>query len=402
MTLTWKQRLQQASYRGVAFLVSSHDLETGRRGSVQEFPQRDDPYVEDLGRRAKRFRIQAILLGDDYMDRRDKLVKVCTSRGLGFPKKVGGILRHPYLGDVRVFCLSIRVRESIPDGRMARVDLEFVEAGEAPEPLKATSAAEEQTTAAAAASTQSEAFATDEMDSVGPESVRDAIAGELKKLGDKLAVLDVFTGPALEVALLAGDIDDLITDATALAKAPADAAAKVRQAIGRVKGAVARTADAIFAYEALFGLEADQIGGKGGTGTQADANALAIVNQIRETSVAELAAALAKNAWESRDDALEHRADLILKIEAVMDTGDPDLQIRLSRILSLAGATIPPTDQRLPRLLSLTLRADTPSLVLAYQVYDNADRDQEVADRAPAPRPGFIPGGVPIEVLTDA
>lgn len=402
MALTWKQRLQSASYRGVAFLVTGHTFEVGRRGSVQEFPQRNDPYVEDLGRRARTFNLTAILLGDDYMERRDKLVEVCEARGLGFPKVVGGILKHPYLGDHRVFCLSCRVGETVSRGRMATVDLRFVEAGEAPSPKKVTSSADAASDAAVAVATQSEAFAESELDAAGPESVRDAIAGELRKLGNKMASLDIFTGPANEVALLAGDIEDLIGNAVALAKSPAEAVSKVRQAITGIKASVANAFDAVFAYEALFALEPDSINGKGGTGMQADLNAAAVVAQIKETSTAELSALLATIDWESRDQALEHRADLLAKVEILLETGDPDLQLRLSRVLALAGATIPPTDQRLPRLLTLELRADTPSLVLAYQLYDDVDRDQEVAERAPAPRPGFIPGGVPIEILTDA
>lgn len=402
MPLDWKDRLQPATYRGVPFLVVSHDLEGGRRGSVQEFPQRDDPYVEDLGRRARRFRLEAVLLGSDYMTQRDRLIEVCSSRAPGFPRKVGGLLTHPYLGNLRVFCLSYRVRESIPEGRMARVSLEFVEAGDAPGPTRSSTAAAEAETAADAAGARAEEVTVETLDTTGPESVRDAIAGELRKVGQTLDSLDVFSGPAREVALLARDVDALLTQATALAKSPADAAAQVRQALGRIKGAVSRTADAAFAYEALFGLEATQIGGKGGTGTQADANARVVIDQARQTAVAELAAVLAAAEWETHDEAVVAREDLVGKLEDLLEGSDPSLQVTLSRLLSLASSTIPPIGQRLPRVLELELPFDTPALVLAYQLYDDADRDQELADRAGVAKPGFLPGGVPIPVLSDA
>ena len=399
MALTWKDRLIPASYGGVRFLVTRHGLEGGRRGSVEEFPQRDEPYVEDVGRRARRYRIQAIVLGDDYFDRRDKLVAICETRGAG-TFQVGRILDHPYLGRIRALCLSFTMEESVAEGRMARFSLELVESGTAPSPVQASEPKEEAQAAATAVSNQTEAVAAGELVTSGPQSVRDAIANELRTLGNRINALDVFSGPAREVALLAADVDRLLTEATALAKAPADAASAVRVAIDRIAGAVARTQDAVFAYEALFPVNPASLGGSGASGQAADRNAILVTDQIRETAVANLGAALAGNEWESRDAALAGRGSLTEKIEVVLETADPELQVLLSRMLSLAGTTIPPSDQRLPRLITLELRQATPSLLLAYQLYDDADRDQELADRAPAPRPGFVPGGVPIEVLS--
>ena len=50
--MPWRDRLLDASFRGAAFRVESHSAEAaGRRAAVHQYPGRDTPYAEDLGRR---------------------------------------------------------------------------------------------------------------------------------------------------------------------------------------------------------------------------------------------------------------------------------------------------------------------------------------------------------------
>ncbi|NAH43850.1 DNA circularization protein, partial [Escherichia coli] len=48
--MTWKDRLQDASFRGVPFKVEEESMGTGRRVETHEYPNRDKPYTEDLGK----------------------------------------------------------------------------------------------------------------------------------------------------------------------------------------------------------------------------------------------------------------------------------------------------------------------------------------------------------------
>lgn len=45
--MTWKDRLQDASFRGVPFKVEEESAGTGRRVETHEYPNRDKPYTED-------------------------------------------------------------------------------------------------------------------------------------------------------------------------------------------------------------------------------------------------------------------------------------------------------------------------------------------------------------------
>ena len=56
MTKTW-ENLRPASFRGVAFEVESHSESGGRRIELHEYPLRDTPYAEDLGKKAGKWQI---------------------------------------------------------------------------------------------------------------------------------------------------------------------------------------------------------------------------------------------------------------------------------------------------------------------------------------------------------
>ena len=54
------------------------------------------------------------------------------------------------------------------------------------------------------------------------------------------------------------------------------------------------------------------------------------------------------------------------------------------------------------RLVSYTPIDSLPAVVIAYQLYDDASRDDEIVVRNRVRHPGFVPGGAPLEVLSDA
>ncbi|EPR0211413.1 DNA circularization N-terminal domain-containing protein, partial [Escherichia coli] len=47
--MAWKDRLVEASFRGVPFKVEDEGAPVGRRVETHEYPNRDKPYTEDLG-----------------------------------------------------------------------------------------------------------------------------------------------------------------------------------------------------------------------------------------------------------------------------------------------------------------------------------------------------------------
>ena len=120
--MAWRDRLLPASFRGVRFEVQAHENAGGRRLQTHEYPGREEPHTEDLGRRVREFSVEAYIVGDDYMERRDALLDACEKPG-------PGTLIHPYRGERQVACARYRLSERLSEGRMCRIALELVEAG---------------------------------------------------------------------------------------------------------------------------------------------------------------------------------------------------------------------------------------------------------------------------------
>lgn len=122
--MSWIDRLQPASFRGVPFNVEEEEGTFGRRVQTHEYPGRDKPYSEDLGRTTRRFNVSAYLIGDDYFDQRDRLIKAVETPG-------PGTLVHPFYGEM-VICIDgdVRVSHSNSAKRMCQVSFNVVESGE--------------------------------------------------------------------------------------------------------------------------------------------------------------------------------------------------------------------------------------------------------------------------------
>ncbi|MEQ1961426.1 DNA circularization N-terminal domain-containing protein, partial [Escherichia albertii] len=134
--MTWKDRLQDASFRGVPFKVEEESAGTGRRVETHEYPNRDKPYTEDLGKITFRPSITAYVVGDDCFDQRDRLIDALNKPG-------PGTLVHPTYGELKV-CVDgeVRVSTSKSEGRIVRFDLKFVEAGELSYPTSGAATAQ--------------------------------------------------------------------------------------------------------------------------------------------------------------------------------------------------------------------------------------------------------------------
>lgn len=121
--MTWRDTLKQrpASFNGAEFQHQSHSSAYGRRISIKEFPHRDKPYIEDLGRGARFWSITGYVIGKDYMAERDALLEAIEKKG-------PGVLVHPWIGTVDAVCTRCQMEESSEEGGMARFTMEFVEA----------------------------------------------------------------------------------------------------------------------------------------------------------------------------------------------------------------------------------------------------------------------------------
>lgn len=94
------EQLQPASFRGVPFEVEASGITVGRRTVVHEYPQRDRPYVEDMGRATRNITLQCFVVGSDYLEQAQALMRELEEPG-------PGTLIHPWLGEMEVTITSV-------------------------------------------------------------------------------------------------------------------------------------------------------------------------------------------------------------------------------------------------------------------------------------------------------
>lgn len=113
-----------ASFKGVPFHAMEASSEHGRRGAEGEFPFGENTAYADMGRRLRRYTLQARFQTNLHLVEAAALIAAVESRG-------PGILVHPTRGPVRVACTSCRVTDNVEEEQgVTYADLEFVEAAE--------------------------------------------------------------------------------------------------------------------------------------------------------------------------------------------------------------------------------------------------------------------------------
>jgi prophage DNA circulation protein len=130
----WREQLlgEQASFRGVRFYTESGSRASGRRAVVHEYPKRNDPYVEDMGRHARRFSFSGYLIYRvrtppgfaPYVQQRALLVQALEDDDIGE-------LVHPVYaaGGTQAVCERYSMVESRERGGFTQFEMTFVEHG---------------------------------------------------------------------------------------------------------------------------------------------------------------------------------------------------------------------------------------------------------------------------------
>lgn len=112
------------SFKGVSFFCEASSLTFGRRTANHEFPQYDKPYSEDMGKLQDAIKLTAWVSGDDWEKQRDDLIAVCKEFG-------AGTLVHPDLGEMLVQVGSCEcVEDKQNKARRADFTLTFYETTE--------------------------------------------------------------------------------------------------------------------------------------------------------------------------------------------------------------------------------------------------------------------------------
>ena len=133
----WRNELLPASFKGAAFHVEAGGKESGRRIVTHEFPKRELPYSEDLGRKAIQFTVRGYCIAypintattlyqRDYRVPRNSLIDALQRKG-------AGSLQLPTLAPMMVVCSRYRWTEEERFGGYCVFDMTFNELGIPPD-----------------------------------------------------------------------------------------------------------------------------------------------------------------------------------------------------------------------------------------------------------------------------
>lgn len=399
--MTWRDSLRPGSFRDVPFHIEAADQKGGRRQVVHEFPQRDDPFIEDLGLRPHGFTLDCLVLGADYMTARDALIAALDGAG-------AGTLIHPYRGALTVSCEGWRCRESTEHGGVAYFSIDFIASAVAARPATVDDTGAQAETAAAAAMSEgvaglSEGFSVDGLAGFVAESaaarvvvIGDRLEAGLTRLGGardtlsnvtlKLATLRADAlGLVRQVPDLGGAIAGLVASARLLSHTPRGALRELRTLIGFNTGPRAPGATPARMVER--------------------ANTAALERLVTLAAGAEAVRATAALGFESYDEAVAVRDDLAERLEvaagAAADAGDDGAFRALNGLRLAMVRDVTRRGGSLARVYAYTPVATEPALAIAHRLYGDAGRAQEIIDRNRLDHPGFVGGGRSLEVLTD-
>ncbi|WP_419657672.1 DNA circularization protein, N-terminus [Desulfosarcina variabilis str. Montpellier] len=404
--MSWKDSLLAGSFREVPFVTESTDGEIGRRTALHEFPLRDKPYAEDLGRKARRFSMTIYVIGADYMSARDALIAAFEEPG-------PGKLIHPYLGELTVTATEVRgPRESTREGGMARFSVTFAESGDKVFP-KATA----DTTQAVDDDAQVTAYYTkrefsQNFDASSPGYVMDNAQSLVSRVADKIdAVRRLIPSVPEMVTDFVDDLQSLAQSAESLIRAPADLAADIYGIVADIAGLPDRIERALDAYGQLADLFSDEravtetvsIAGVESVGlTRQARNEIAINALVRRAAVVEAVRTTAGIEYESVDDAETDRDTLADRLDAEAElAGDDACFVAICDLRAAMVTDFTARGADLARVDTYTPAATLPALVIAQTIYGDATEADAIVTRNNIAHPGFVPGGESLEVLID-
>lgn len=410
-----KESLRPASFRKIPFQVESTEFETGRRTQVHEYPQRDKPYSQDMGRSARHIEFDAFVIGADYVKQANNLLGALEAGD-------SGTLVHPWFGTLKVNVDRCRV--SFDNGLgIARFSLAFIEAGELsfPNPANSTkalsrAAAEKLESASVGWFGQVVAF-TGQLKAVAGKIT--AIASQISSIIDQGLtiygqVLQFVSNPvfALSSLLGFGSLPGNINSLAGLFSSPVDLGwsfAGLLNVSSLAKDGTLTAADVILTNMVRGLTQMSQNTALAApvipsfttaTTAQALSNQFAILANTRHLLLVQAVGLSSYLSCSVYDDTVALKNELCAALEAeAAQATDDTLCFALQDARSAVWEDLTTRARDSARLTTIIPDDVMPTLVIAYDYYDDATRDQEIVTRNKISNPNFTPV-LPLKVLS--
>lgn len=413
--MSWKNRLQKGSFRDVAFHTDNASGSAGRRVALHEYPQQEKYFTEDLGKKAESERLKIFVIGADYDLARDKLMAALNKPG-------AGKLVHPYLGTLMIQVQDFDWTISTRQGGYCEFNIQYVRAGKITPPTSAANkgkALKDKTTSAETAVESGfvNNFSVDDTAAFVEESAlekMDSFVDDIRAINGRIA------GALQPISTVAAIIDDFGNEVATLVSQPANLVSAIISVVASGFGAIDDIEVAFKSYDHLlagFGddLVAD-ISNSMSKNRQQEAKNTAALN-VLIVSAATIAAANSivtiqsaasssstnnsAPAFVTLAEAQAARDTLLNTIDTLIDSGiSDDEYYAWADVQAALVKYIAEIEPNLATANILRLSEPVPSLVLAYNLYGDPNRESELVSRNGIANPLFLPAGVDLEVLS--
>jgi prophage DNA circulation protein len=390
----WLATLWSASFKGYPIHIEKDGESGGKRVVIHEFPMRDDPFLEELGKSPRQFDVTAYIVGDAADASAIAFAEVCDSAG-------PGLLVLPTHGPRLVQCLSFdRERSKDRHGYIA-FRLKFVREGAGSALISVPALANAVSIAVSDLASVAGALLPLALTVAGvADFVRAATS-------DSLILAGVALDGVRAIANLPADLNDAVFQATASLSAAAaqsdpsgtvaaQSAAQIFDIARDIAGGMEPTR-AVAAFAALGGDWPPASVPPGATANErlASANAGEVARIVRLAALGAAAEALTRAPFVSRPEAVTARADFVERVEAEMqETTGAALAPVFVALQTLQGATVAYLTgliADLAPIITVDAPLALPSLVLAWELYQDPLRAREIVARNHVPHPSFMP-----------
>lgn len=405
------EQLQPASFRGVPFEVEASGITVGRRTVVHEYPQRDRPYVEDMGRATRNITLQCFVVGSDYLEQAQALMHELEEPG-------PGTLIHPWLGEMEVTITSVSELQFDQGLGVASVTITATEAGDLEFPAVT---ADEDTEALEAADAVEKSAVDKFCEDFDLSTINDWVDSALE--GSLLDALNfVSAGDLGKLFDYAEGVANLADKAMALLSTdPKIFATRLAGALGLSRWAttvsawrgVAKSLKNLCKHDKLKARTKAYAERKGepmsDVTRQVMKSQAAIETLVRQLLIAQMVGVstlVATSKDVSSPDGEEDTRTTTRSYDEIVELRDELCQVLDDELLMEESDEMYQTldEARTAIFDVLTHKADTlqhvvivkpddvfPAVVLAYDYHDDADRDLEIARRNSVEHEGFCP-----------
>jgi prophage DNA circulation protein len=386
----------KGSFRGVPFLTESSQGVIGRRVIIDEFPNKDEASAEDVGAKANSFNLSIFVIGADWEQQRDNLEAA-------FNKKGPGEFIHPWRGAMNVTLTDCQPSENIAQGSRQSWTISITKVGTNSQPtVRADTVAVVDAASDKALAAVQDDFAEEFTVEDVPEFVEQDAISQVNEALD--SVIDASRSMLPDMSILpafTANAGKILSKITTLLRTPTNLASQFTGQISGILGLGNSPLAAFNALKRLFGYQPNKVARSTPSRIQQDNNRIAVANLTRQAAVIEAARATSTIEFDSQDQAVIIRDQVIDAINTEQLTASDPVFEALADLRTAVVNDINTRAIDLSKLVKFTPQSTLPAVVLAYRLYGSANREQEIITRNRIAHPGFVPGGRALEVLSD-